>query len=80
MNRNHVIKGRPIDVKKAIGKGDISKLKSMMGGVDAQNLIHSFFQGGAGSAATLHPTHNNVAMAAALGKWGGRMDNVMVRS
>ncbi|KAK4307261.1 hypothetical protein Pmani_020974 [Petrolisthes manimaculis] len=33
LTRNHTIKGRPIDVKKAISKSDISKIKSLMTGV-----------------------------------------------
>ncbi|XP_066982587.1 uncharacterized protein [Macrobrachium rosenbergii] len=33
LTRNHSIKGRPIDVKKAISKSDISKIKSFMTGV-----------------------------------------------
>ncbi|XP_069960273.1 uncharacterized protein [Cherax quadricarinatus] len=33
LTRNHSIKGRPIDVKKAISKSDITKIKSLMSGV-----------------------------------------------
>lgn len=33
VTRNHSIKGRLIDVKKAISKSDISKIKSLMSGV-----------------------------------------------
>ncbi|RXG60237.1 Glycosyltransferase-like domain-containing protein 1-like [Armadillidium vulgare] len=33
LTRNHIIKGRPIDVKKAISKSDIGKLKALMSGV-----------------------------------------------
>nr|XP_027231790.1 uncharacterized protein LOC113823362 [Penaeus vannamei] len=33
LTRNHSIKGRPIDVKKAISKSDISKIKTLMSGV-----------------------------------------------
>lgn len=32
MTRNHIIKGRPIDVQKAISKSDIGKIKNLMTG------------------------------------------------
>ncbi|KAF2361727.1 RNA recognition motif domain [Trinorchestia longiramus] len=51
--RHHAIKGRSIDVKKAISKADIKKLKTMMLGAsaDAQATLHSFLS----AAATLPP-------------------------
>lgn len=68
---DHVIRGRPIDVKKAIGKGDINKLKvalsSTAGGTDQQHAVLQNFLGGAVTSGQ-HDA-SSAAVAAALGQY-----------
>ncbi|CAL4147112.1 unnamed protein product [Meganyctiphanes norvegica] len=52
LTHNHSIKGRPIDVKKAISKSDISKIKTLMTGVvGGQETAFLSSPGGSGSNA-----------------------------
>ena len=59
VTRNHVVKGRPIDVKKAISKTDMSKMKTLLSTGDVKVM-------NAGSTQATPPSNTPLPSALAI--------------